>query len=64
MMAELVIEKEQLDRGDHVSWSAYHAKRQAADIRPVSNMLMPFFTKETHNAAMMAHAMKLSDKAI
>ena len=38
VMAELVLEREQLDRGDYVSWSAYHAKRQAADIRPVSTI--------------------------
>ena len=33
VMAELVLAKEQLDRRDYVSWSAYHANRQAADIR-------------------------------
>ena len=36
VMAQHVLEKEHLDRGDYVSWSAYHTKRQAVDIRPVS----------------------------
>ena len=36
VMAELVLEKEQLDCCDFVSCSAYNANRQAADIRPVS----------------------------
>ena len=66
-MAELVLEKEQLDQWNyvHVPWSAYHANRQAADIRPVSPIsLKPLFTKAAHSEAMMAHTMKLSARAI
>ena len=37
VMAELVLAKEQLDCGDCVSWSAYHANRQADDIRQYLN---------------------------
>ena len=65
VMTELILEKEQLDRDDFVSWSAYHANRQADNVRPVSPIfLMPLFTEAAHSAAMMAHAMHLSAKAI
>ena len=61
MIAELVLEKEQLDCGDYVSWSAYHANRHVADMRPVSQIVLkPLFTEAEHRAAMMVHSMKLS----
>ena len=37
VMTELVLAKEQLGRGDDVSWLAYYANRQAADIRQYFN---------------------------
>lgn len=64
-MAEFVLEKEKLDPDDFVSWSAYHANRQGADIRPASPIfLMPLFTEAANTAAMIAHAMNLVAKAI
>lgn len=65
VMAELILEKEQIEPGDFVSWSAYHANRQEADIRPVSPIfLMPLFTEPANSVAMIAHAMKLVADAI
>ena len=65
VMAELVIEKETLNPGDFVSWSAYHANRQGDEISHVSpTLLMPLFTEAAHRATMMTHAMKLAANAI
>ena len=65
VMAELILEKEKLDPKDFVSWSAYHANRESAVIRPVSPIsLMPLFTEAAHTAAMIVHAMNVVAKAI
>ena len=57
VMAELVLAKEQLDRGDYVSWSAYHANRQAADITQYFNA---FFTEAARNAPVICNQFLLS----
>lgn len=64
-MSEIVQKKEELDPKDFVSWAAYHANRQSAEIRPLSRTaLLPLFTEQAHNPATIVHAMKLVAKAI
>ena len=64
-MLELVSNKTELDTKDFVSWAAYHANRQSAEIRPVSPIaLMPLFTEPAHTPAMIAHAMCLVARTI
>ena len=58
-IAEL-LQKENLDPTDFVSWAAYHANRQPDNIRYISPIaVMPLFTESSNTGAMIMHAMKL-----
>ena len=59
------LEKEELDKGDWVSWSAYHADIQQAVIPPAAiNALLPLFLDNAHSVAMIRHSMDIVKAAV
>ena len=57
--------KEQLDKMDWISWSAYHANIQEMLIPPAAiNSLMPLFVDSAHSVAMIKHSMTIVQAAI
>ena len=57
--------KEQVDKMDWISWSAYHANIQEMLISPAAiNSLMPLFVDSAHSVAMIKHSMTIVQAAI
>ena len=58
LMAALL--KQQLDKTDWISWSAYHASVQVAMVPPSAiNTLLPLFVDSAHSVAMIKHSMNI-----
>ena len=51
------MEKEELDKDDILSWSAYHASLQnvSNDVQPALTQLLPLFHEKAATAAMIKH---------
>ena len=59
------LRKDQLDKNDWISWSAYHASIQEAIIPPAAiNALLPLFLESAHSVAMIKHSMIIVKEAI
>lgn len=59
------LKKEQLDRMDWISWSAYHAAIQETVIPPAAiNALLPLFEDSAHSVAMIKHSMTIVQAAV
>ena len=60
-----VMEKEKLDKGDILSWSAYHASWQniSNEVRPALTQLLPVFSEKAATAAMIKHGMDVVKEA-
>ena len=58
--------KEELDKGDIVAWSAYHASIQdlSDDLQPTLTQLLPLIYEKAATASMIKHGMDLQHKAI
>ena len=61
-----LMEKEILDKGDILSWSAYHASLLNAsdDVQPALTQLLPLFHEKAATAAMVKHGMDVLRQAI
>ena len=59
-----MLQKDQLDQDDNISWSAYFAHLQfAVDHPPAISALMPLFCGNAHSVAMVKHGMDIIMKA-
>lgn len=59
------LKKQQLDRIDWVSWSAYHASIQEKVIPPAAiNGMLPLFLDNAHSVAMIKHSMIIVQAAV
>ena len=60
-----VIEKEELDQGDIVAWSAYHASLHdvSDDLQPALTQLLPLFYEKAATASMIKHGMDVQREA-
>ncbi len=59
-----LLQKEQLDKDDNISWSAYFAHLQYSLRRPPAiSGLMPLFRDNAHSVAMVKHGMDIIIKA-
>lgn len=57
--------KEKLEKGYWVSWAAYHADMQEAEIPPQAiHALMPLFHENAHSVAMIRHSMDMVSAAV
>ena len=57
---QLLLENEELFKGDYLSWAAYFASLGLTPIRPVAiSALLPLFHENAHSAAFIAHSMKI-----
>ena len=58
-----LIEKDKLDKGDYMAWSAYHASQQDEssfkEKAPALSQLLPFFYEKAATAAMVKHSMDI-----
>lgn len=53
-----LVDKTKLEKGDYVSWAAYHASRQSQEPHPVTlGSLLPLFYESAHTVAMVKHGM-------
>lgn len=61
-----LMEKETLDKGDILSWSAYHASLLSAsdEIQPALTQLLPLFHEKATTAAMVKHGMDVLRRVI
>ena len=63
-MKEL-INKENLDKNDYLSWAAFHASIQPENTRlSAHTALLPLFHEQAHTAGMILHAMKVIKDAL
>ena len=60
-----VIEMEELNKGEIVAWSAYHASLQdvSDDLQPALTQLLPLFYEKAATASMIKHGMDVQCKA-
>ena len=59
-----LVQKEQLDHTDHISWSGYHADVHIMEPRPSAIIqLLPLFRENEHSYAMMLHGMNMIKNA-
>ena len=60
-----VIEKQELNKGEIVAWSAYHASLQdvSGDLQPALTHLLPLFYEKAATASMIKHGMDVQRKA-
>ena len=60
-----LMEKEILDEGDAIAWSAYHASRQEISdlLEPATTQLLPLFYEKSATAAMIKHGMDVHMRA-
>jgi hypothetical protein len=59
------LQKEKLESGDWISWSAYHAHMQQTVIPPAAlNALLPLFLDNAHSVAMIKHSMDIVKRAV
>ena len=63
--AMMLPEKEQVEEGDTIAWSAYHASQENCSdcIQPALTQLLPLFSEKAATAAMIKHAMNVLKKA-
>ncbi len=62
---EDLLQKEQLEVGDNLTWSAYHAASQPQFVRPRAiTSLLPLFSENAHSLAMIQHSMKVIKEAV
>ena len=60
-----VLTKEELDRIDWISWSAYHASIQTTEIPPAAIIaLLTLFMDSTHSVAVIKHSMTIVQAAV
>ncbi|WAQ98989.1 hypothetical protein MAR_023362 [Mya arenaria] len=53
-----LVDKTKLEKGEYVSWAAYHASRQSQEPHPVTlGSLLPLFYESAHTVAMVKHGM-------
>ena len=59
------MEKEELDKDDILSWSAYHASLQniSSEVQPALTQLLPIFQEKAATAAMIKHGMDVLREA-
>ena len=59
------IEKTNMDEGDIIAWSAYHASLQhpSDDIQPALTQLLPLFNEKAATASMIKHGMDMLKEA-
>ncbi len=59
-----MLDKEKLDKGDYVSWAAYHASHQPQILHAITlNALLPLLYESAHTVAMVKHGMDVIRKA-
>jgi hypothetical protein len=59
------LQKEKLEIGDWISWSAYHAHLQQTIIPPAAiNAMLPLFLDNAHSVAMIKHSMDMIRAAV
>ena len=65
MLAIKLMEKEILDEGDAIAWSAYHASWQEISdlLEPAITQLLPLFYEKSATAAMIKHEMDVHMRA-
>ena len=58
-------EKANMDEGDIIAWSAYHASLQhpSDDIQPALTQLLPLFNEKAATSSMIKHGMDILKKA-
>lgn len=62
---EELLSKEELDKGDSVSWAAYRASQSSLSThKPAIISLLPMFMENAHSLAMIAHAMNMIRSAV
>ncbi len=56
-----LLKKDEVDRGDTVAWSAFHASTQdaSADVHSTLTQLLPLFHEKAATAAMIKHGMNV-----
>lgn len=59
--ASQLLEKEKIEKGDTVAWSAFHASMQdsSADLHTTLTQLLPLFHEKAAIAAMIKHGMNV-----
>jgi hypothetical protein len=60
-----LLDKQELDEEDYLSWSAFFASMQPPFIQPLADtVLLPMFHENAHSPAMILHSMKIIKDAV